>query len=147
MAWTSPRTWVSGEVPTAAILNAHVRDNLKAIGDPWTAWSPTVTAETGTFTSVSGAGRYMSAGKLTIWSLTITITTAGTAAGAVRFGLPVTAQASGVYMGGGRESASTGVALTVFGASTTLGSVLRYDNATIIASGRTLMLAGTYEAA
>lgn len=28
MAWTSPRTWVSGEVVSAALLNAHLRDNL-----------------------------------------------------------------------------------------------------------------------
>jgi len=30
MAWTSPRTWVTGEVVTAAIMNTHVRDNLNA---------------------------------------------------------------------------------------------------------------------
>jgi len=29
MAWTSPRTWVVAEMVTAALLNAHVRDNLK----------------------------------------------------------------------------------------------------------------------
>ena len=28
MAWTSPRTWVSGELVTAAIMNTHVRDEL-----------------------------------------------------------------------------------------------------------------------
>lgn len=28
MAWSSPRTWVAAEVPTAAIFNTHVRDNL-----------------------------------------------------------------------------------------------------------------------
>lgn len=28
MAWTTPRTWVAGEVVTAAIMNQHVRDNL-----------------------------------------------------------------------------------------------------------------------
>lgn len=28
MAWTTPRTWVASEVPTAANFNAHVRDNL-----------------------------------------------------------------------------------------------------------------------
>lgn len=29
--WTSPRTWVSSEVVTAAQMNAHVRDNLTAL--------------------------------------------------------------------------------------------------------------------
>src|SRR3990172_221146 len=28
MAWTAPRTWVTGEVVTAVLLNTHVRDNL-----------------------------------------------------------------------------------------------------------------------
>ena|SRR3990167_483290 len=32
MAWTAPRTWVTGEVVTAAIMNAHVRDNLIELG-------------------------------------------------------------------------------------------------------------------
>ena len=33
MAWTSPRTWVAGELETAAIFNPHVRDNLAALRD------------------------------------------------------------------------------------------------------------------
>lgn len=28
MAWTSPRTWVVGEILTAALLNVHLRDNV-----------------------------------------------------------------------------------------------------------------------
>jgi hypothetical protein len=31
MAWTAPRTWVDGETPTAAMLNAHLRDNLEVL--------------------------------------------------------------------------------------------------------------------
>ena len=31
MAWTSPRTWVTGELVTAAILNSAVRDNFSAL--------------------------------------------------------------------------------------------------------------------
>lgn len=27
MAWTAPRTWVTGELVTAALLNTHIRDN------------------------------------------------------------------------------------------------------------------------
>ena len=29
MAWTTPRTWVTGEVVTAALMNTHVRDNTR----------------------------------------------------------------------------------------------------------------------
>lgn len=28
MAWTAPKTWVGNEVPTAATLNTHLRDNM-----------------------------------------------------------------------------------------------------------------------
>ncbi len=29
MAWTTPRTWVTGETVTAAQMNAHIRDNFR----------------------------------------------------------------------------------------------------------------------
>jgi len=29
MPWTAPRTWVDGETATAALLNVHLRDNLR----------------------------------------------------------------------------------------------------------------------
>jgi hypothetical protein len=32
MAWTTPKTWAAGEVLTAANFNAHIRDNLNAVG-------------------------------------------------------------------------------------------------------------------
>jgi hypothetical protein len=28
MAWTTPRTWVTSELVTAALMNTHLRDNL-----------------------------------------------------------------------------------------------------------------------
>lgn len=31
MAWSTPRTWVAGEVVTASLLNTHVRDNLNHV--------------------------------------------------------------------------------------------------------------------
>ena len=34
--WTDPRTWVAGELVSASLLNVHLRDNLKAIGE----WEP-----------------------------------------------------------------------------------------------------------
>lgn len=147
MAWTSPRTWLSGEVPPASTWNVHVRDNFKAIGDPWTAWTPTVTAQTGTFTSVSGSGRYISAGKLVIWSASITITTVGTASGAVVLPLPVTASAINLHVGTGRENTSTGNALLAYTNTTSAAYILTYNNTSAIGAGRTLILAGTYEAA
>ncbi len=34
MSWTAPRTWVNGEVPTAAMMNTHVRDNMAVLKTP-----------------------------------------------------------------------------------------------------------------
>lgn len=34
MAWTAPRTWSTGELVTATIMNTHIRDNLDALKDP-----------------------------------------------------------------------------------------------------------------
>lgn len=89
MAWTSPRTWVTGEVPTAAIFNTHVRDNFKAIGDAWTSYTPALTGWTlgnGTLT-----GYYISAGKSILATKVLyTVGSTDTKSGAPVFSLPVT---------------------------------------------------------
>lgn len=40
MTWTAPRTWVAGEVVTAAELNTHVRDDLLAVNPTPSATPP-----------------------------------------------------------------------------------------------------------
>lgn len=39
MAWTTARTWVSGELVDETILNTHIRDNLNALKTPPTDFS------------------------------------------------------------------------------------------------------------
>lgn len=55
MAWTAPRTWVTGEVVTASQMNTHIRDNLLAIYprrcEVYRAGTATVA--TATYTTVS----------------------------------------------------------------------------------------------
>lgn len=34
MAWTTPKTWQTAELVTAALLNTHVRDNLNILAAP-----------------------------------------------------------------------------------------------------------------
>lgn len=88
MVWTSPRTWVAGEKPTATTFNTHVRDNFKAIGDPWTSYTPTLSNVTlGTGGTVVGA--YVQAGKLVLGRVIITLGTGGSFTGAAMFTLPV----------------------------------------------------------
>ena len=48
MGWTAPRTWVAGEVPSASVMNTHVRDNLTAL-----VWAEAIVATEETTTSTS----------------------------------------------------------------------------------------------
>lgn len=132
--------WSAGAVLTAAQLNVFLPQD-------WVAWSPTITSESGSgmTTSITSA-RYTKMGHTLHWKLNLTITAAGTGAGAVRFTLPSAAGATGDYIGNGR-SASSGKALQVFANATTQGSVLTYDNVSPITTSHVLLLAGTYEAA
>lgn len=83
MSWTDPRTWLGGEDVTATLLNTHLRDNFKAIGDAWTSYTPTWSAS-GTAPALGNgtlAGAYMNAGKLCIARIFLTMgstTTYGT---------------------------------------------------------------------
>lgn len=59
MSWSAPRTWVAGEVVTAALLNAHLRDNLLEIGDPnFGTWAPVVTQNASTPTKTTDNASY-----------------------------------------------------------------------------------------
>jgi len=90
---TAARSWKAGEKPTAAIMNAQIRDNVGGIGQ-WHehAWVPTWTA-TGTAPSLGNGtltGRYTMVGKTVFAQLRLTMgstTTYGT--GSWLFSLPV----------------------------------------------------------
>lgn len=131
MAWTAPRTWVAGETVTAALLNTHLRDNLKAIGDPWTAYTPALTAATTNPTLGSGSsqvGAYMQAGKLVIVRLRVRFGTSGTAAGTGQYfiSLPVSGVITAPVAAGNAylfDSSATAAATPVpyLATATTLG--------------------------
>lgn len=123
-------------------------DQLGTTASGWTAWTPTVTAGSGSFTSASGSGRWFQIGKLVFYKVDCTITTVGTGQGCV-FTLPVTAQASAGHLGSAREDATSGFAGMVKFASTTSASVSKYDNGNITSggSGSVVRASGFYEAA
>lgn len=94
MAWNTPSTWTAGAVLAAAQLNAQVRDNMKAIGDPWTAYTPQWIGATTNPVIGNGSitGAYMQAGKFVNFRIRIVMGTTTTyGAGAYTFGLPVPA--------------------------------------------------------
>ena len=91
--WTAtPRTWVAGEVPTAANFNTDVRDFGRAFADAWTSYTPTLTASTTNPTNWTQTGYYMRAGKLVICKFILTAGASVTAgSGTYRVALPVNA--------------------------------------------------------
>jgi len=115
----------------------------------WTSWTPTITAGTGTFITVSASGRYQQIGKTVHFSLKITETSVGTASGSVNFTLPITAlnNPSADTIGYGREDAGTGNMMQARLSSPTVCAILRYDNGTAVGAGYVLNMKGTYEAA
>lgn len=76
MVWTPPRTWPAGEEPDSATLNLHIRDQFKAIGDPWTAYTPVLAATTTAPTYTATGGYILAGGFCTGW-FEVTITTPG----------------------------------------------------------------------
>lgn len=93
MVYTEPPLFAAGAALTAAQMNAYVRDNFKALGDAWTAYTPTWASSAtqpvlgnGTLT-----GAYMRVGKLLAFRIALTMgstTTYGT--GTYQFTLPAT---------------------------------------------------------
>jgi len=110
-------------------------------GSAWTAYTPTVTAGSGAFTTVSAAGRYKTIGKTVHVEVTITTTTIGTAATSMLFTLPLASQSGAVLSG---INASTGATVSgLVGASGVV--VFRYDGAFPAAAGNQFTLSGVYE--
>lgn len=74
MAWSTVPTFSAGGVFTAAQANT-LGGNLKAIGDPWTAYTPTWTGATSNPTLGNGTltAAYMLAGKFCWYKIALTI--------------------------------------------------------------------------
>lgn len=86
--WTPPRTWATGELVTAALLNAHLRDNLEFLKTPPTgAYTLNETAD---YTTTSTAFVDVDAARLAL-----TLVTAG---GDVLVGFTGTFGRSGVTL-------------------------------------------------
>jgi hypothetical protein len=164
--YTTPRTWVSGEYPTAAQLNQDIRDNQLAafplgIGGAWTSYTPTLT-QLGAVTKTVTYAKYQRVGRLIVAEMLLAVTGTGTAANIVTVSLPVTAaQAGNIAVGSGYiydvSAALTykGIVVlnstttaTMFPTNTTTGGALGADTFTAgLAAGDAVTLNVTYEAA
>lgn len=105
-------------------------DHANGLDAGWLTYSPTITAQAGTITTLGTVvGRYKLIGASTcVLYLDISITTNGTAAGAINFTLPLpTALTS---FGAGREIALSGSTLSLqAAASPGTSNIVTYNNA------------------
>lgn len=141
----------AADIATRA-LDADLVSGLAAKLDTpgaWTAFTPTITAASGSFTTVSATGKYCQIGKTLFVSVKIDITTNGTAAAGVRFTLPGDAPVGTLtYSGTGRENNVTGsMCQVVTGIGSTFATVFTYGNAHPGGDGYSLLCTLTYELA
>lgn len=100
-----PRTWVVGEVVTAAQLNAEIRDQFSALLSAWTDYTPSWIAETGGTPAVGNGtlvGRYQKIGRSVDFLIKLTVgstTTFGAANANWAFGLPPSSSPSTAFSG------------------------------------------------
>jgi hypothetical protein len=117
-------------------------------GGAWTAYTPTITAGSGAFTTVSATGRWKQLGKIVFVQFKITDTANGTAASFAIATLPVPPAISNSYALAGFDQ-NTG--FLVAGNVSTVGSgqvnIFKYDGSFPLATGDAIWLSGVYEAA
>jgi hypothetical protein len=137
----------SAAAPSEIVLPlAAVNGGTGDAGTAWTAYTPTVTAGSGTFTTVSAAGRYKVLGKTCLISIAITITTNGTAGAYISATLPFAAPAGTNQCLSGREVAVNSTsACGNIGASATSMIITRYDGTYPGVNSAVLVLSGAYE--
>lgn len=164
MAYTDPPTFVANNILTAAQMNTYLRDNFKALADPWTAYTPTWTALTTNPSVGNGTlgGAYMKVGRFVHFRIKLTTGSTTTyGSGAYRFALP-TAITSAYYiqyapLGGAMlrdDSVSTKYLRHATAGSTSTVAILDdagVDTAPTVpftfAVGDTIVLQGFYESA
>ena len=118
--------------------------------NPWIAFTPVVTARSGTITAYSAETRYIKRGNLLTVSVNIFITDNGTGAGSLFVTMPVVG--GGGLIGGtclnGRERAITSEAISAYmEAGSNIAEVVRYDGTYPGGTGAVLSFSGSYEIA
>lgn len=137
----------AGNTAWEAKTPTQVASELEPLMAPaWTtSYTPTVTPATGSITSYTATCRYQQIGKTVHATFTVSITNAGTGAGALTVTLPVAA-AGGAFVGAGREYNNTGDAAQgyIIGGGDLV--IAKYNNATLCVTNYITAITITYEA-
>lgn len=120
--------------------------------EKWKSWTPTVTAASGTITTVGAvSASYLKIGKLVRYRILVPITTNGTGAGAINVTLPSGLASVGNQgaVGCGKETSLTGKMVSAFvgGAGGTTLSLQYADGTYPGANGASITVSGFYECA
>jgi hypothetical protein len=140
----SPSSTLSNVTITGGSLNGT---NLTNASVTFTTYTPSLSALGGTLGTASATGRYTKIGNLVTVLIQVTLTSIGSATGAVIASLPTNALTAGVIPG--RETALTGSMLQGFVQGTNSPSVLIFGVANGFpgGNGASLVLGGDYESA
>lgn len=111
----------------------------------WKAYTPSLSPASGAFTSATVAGKYRLSGRTCHFTVTVIVTTLGTAGGGyILIGLPFTSAGNAICVGRGSAVSGKMTTATIVATATT-APVVNYDNTFPVATGETLILNGTYE--
>lgn len=129
MAWTAPRTWVAGEVPTAAMMNAHIRDNLLAIGQHTYVFKAADTSRVSTATLAADPDLTFAvgSGETWLWEAVVAFTDASAGVADIKFAANGPANTGGFWT---IPNAQWGVSDTL-----TLSTAPPYDGSTAVSIG------------
>lgn len=128
---------------------ANIATNTASIAShesAWTSYTPTITASSGAFGSVSASGGYLAIGKLVHFTVAIQITAVGTASGDIIATLPLgtAAKFASAVATEFAVVGDIGFGRIAAGAST-INPIRRTGNATYIGAGHLVVLTGIYE--
>jgi len=113
----------------------------------WTTYTPTVTATTGSYTTITTTGAYQRIGKTCIVRANVDVVNKGTAVGGMEVSLPFTGKNSR-QSGTGSENNTTGFSLVVLlEPSASVAIVRKYDFTTAWNNGWDNIIQVTYEVA
>ncbi len=119
---TTPRTWVPGEVVTAAHLNNEVRDALTNLQAEWGTWTPTLTG----FTVGNGSqtARFRRVGPTIEFRYTLVAGNTSSFTGTFSISLPVTP--AGDYLTNQALNGSVGLYDNSAGGASRMGGTVLY---------------------
>jgi hypothetical protein len=121
------------------------QNDLTPFGDsPWVSFTPTITAGSGSFTSVSGNGYYLKRGKIVHVVLNVTCTTIGTAGSYVSATLPFAETNISNWIVTGKNNTTGAQVVGSVSQGTATANIANYAGSFPLASGQSVTLTGFY---